>query len=83
MDKLVVMDGGEAILQACRDMDMDYIVSSPGSDWGSVWEALGRQQLNGVKGPKYLSCGHETLAALFRWHFLAIGRWRHGNRRRT
>ncbi len=62
MDKNVVMDGGEAILQACRDMDMDYIVSSPGSDWGSVWEALGRQKLAGVKGPKYLSCGHETLA---------------------
>ena len=45
------MDGGEAILQACRDLDMDYIFSSLGSDWGSVWEALGRQQLNGVKGP--------------------------------
>ncbi len=62
MDKSVTMDGGEAILQACRDMDMDYIISSPGSDWGSVWEALGRQKLNDVKGPAYLSCGHETLA---------------------
>lgn len=56
------MDGGEAILQACRDLDTDYIITSPGSEWGSVWEALGRQQVNNVPGPAYLSCGHETLA---------------------
>lgn len=62
MDKSVVMDGGEAILQACRDLGADYIITSPGSDWGSVWEALGRQKVNGMKGPGYLSCGHETLA---------------------
>jgi acetolactate synthase I/II/III large subunit len=55
-------DGGEAILQACRNLDVDYIVSSPGSDWGSVWEALGRQKLQGQAGPTYLNCGHELLA---------------------
>ena len=55
-------DGGEAILQACRDLDVDYVVSSPGSDWGSVWEALGRQELQGHAGPTYLNCGHEMLA---------------------
>jgi acetolactate synthase-1/2/3 large subunit len=55
-------DGGEAILQACRDLDVDYVVSSPGSDWGSVWEALGRQELQGRAGPTYLNCGHELLA---------------------
>ncbi len=57
-----VMDGGEAILQACRDLGADYIISSPGSDWGAVWEALVRQQIEGRPGPRYLSCGHETLA---------------------
>ena len=61
MDKNV-MDGGEAILQGCRDLGLDYLISSPGSDWGSLWEALARQKVNGVKGPGYLSCGHETLA---------------------
>ena len=55
-------DGGEAILQALRDLDVDYVVSSPGSDWGSVWEALGRQELQGQAGPTYLNCGHELLA---------------------
>jgi acetolactate synthase-1/2/3 large subunit len=57
-----VVDGGEAILQACRDLGIDYIFTSPGSDWGPVWEALARQKLNDVPGPGYLSCGHETLA---------------------
>ena len=57
-----VMDGGEAILQACRDLGADYIISSPGSDWGAVWEALVRQESAGHPGPRYLSCGHETLA---------------------
>ena len=57
-----VVDGGEAILQGCRDLGIDYIISSPGSEWGSMWEALARQTVNAAPGPRYLSCGHETLA---------------------
>ena len=57
-----VLDGGEAILQGIRDLDIEYVISSPGSDWGSLWEALGRQKVTGAPGPTYLSCGHETLA---------------------
>ncbi|HEY5609230.1 MAG TPA: thiamine pyrophosphate-dependent enzyme [Alphaproteobacteria bacterium] len=56
------LDGGEAILEGFRNLDIDYIMSSPGSEWGSVWEALARQKVNGAKGPEYLSCWHETLA---------------------
>ena len=33
-------DGGEAILQAFRSLGIDYIMSSPGSEWGAFWEAL-------------------------------------------
>ncbi|HJU22672.1 MAG TPA: thiamine pyrophosphate-binding protein, partial [Casimicrobiaceae bacterium] len=58
----VPFDGGEAILQGCRNLGVDYVFSSPGSDWCSVWEAFGRQQLQGVPGPKYLGCWHELLA---------------------
>lgn len=57
------LDGGEAILAALRALNVDYIMSSPGSDWGSLWEALARQQVDKTPGPKYLSCAHETLAA--------------------
>ncbi len=56
------VDGGEAILEALRDLGIDYIMSSPGSEWGPVWEALARQKIADAPGPVYLSCAHETLA---------------------
>ncbi len=56
------LDGGDAILEAFRNLDIDYVMSSPGSEWGSVWEAFTRQQVENENGPTYLSCWHETLA---------------------
>ncbi|MFQ6026530.1 MAG: thiamine pyrophosphate-dependent enzyme [Dehalococcoidia bacterium] len=55
-------DGGEAILEAFRNLDIDYIISSPGSEWSPVWEALARQKVNETPGPTYINCWHETLA---------------------
>lgn len=55
-------DGGDAVLQAFRSLGIDYVMSSPGSEWGSVWEALAHQQVSNDPGPTYLSCAHETLA---------------------
>jgi acetolactate synthase-1/2/3 large subunit len=56
------MDGGEAILEAFRKLKIDYIVSSPGSEWSPVWEALVRQKLGNRPGPAYIDVWHETLA---------------------
>ena len=56
------LDGGDAILEALRNLDIDYIISSPGSEWPSVWEALARQKVNEQPGPAYINCWHETLA---------------------
>ncbi|HEY5608698.1 MAG TPA: thiamine pyrophosphate-dependent enzyme [Alphaproteobacteria bacterium] len=55
-------DGGEAILEAFRNMGIDYVMASPGSEWGALWEAFARQQVDKTPGPTYLSCAHETLA---------------------
>jgi acetolactate synthase I/II/III large subunit len=55
-------DGGEAILEAFRSLGLDYIISSPGSEWSPVWEALARQKVNQKQGPTYVDCWHETLA---------------------
>ena len=55
-------DGGDAILEALRKLNVDYIISSPGSEWPSVWEALARQKINEEPGPTYINCWHETLA---------------------
>lgn len=55
-------DGGEAILEAFRNLGIDYIISSPGSEWPPVWEALARQRTSEADGPEYINCWHETLA---------------------
>ncbi len=55
-------DGGEAILQALRALAVDYIMSSPGSEWGPVWEAMARQTVDGRSGPQFIDLWHETLA---------------------
>ncbi len=65
-------DGGEAILEALRNLDVDYILSSPGSEWGPLWEALARQKIGNAKGPTYLSCWHETLAVNLAWGYTAM-----------
>lgn len=56
------LDGGEAILAACRQLNVDYILSSPGTEWAPVWEAMANQLKNGVDGPVFMDCWHETLA---------------------
>ena len=40
---MVQLDGGDAVLQAARDLGADYIFSSAGSEWAPVWEALARR----------------------------------------
>jgi acetolactate synthase-1/2/3 large subunit len=57
-----VIDGGEAILEAFRNLGVDYVISSPGSEWAPVWEAFARQKSNATPGPTYIDCGHETIA---------------------
>jgi acetolactate synthase-1/2/3 large subunit len=56
------IDGGEGILDALRMLGVDYVFSSPGSEWAPVWEALARQRRDKTPGPRYLDLTHETLA---------------------
>ncbi len=55
-------DGGDAILHGFRSLGIDYVMASPGSEWGPFWEAMAQQQLSNEPGPTYLTCAHETLA---------------------
>jgi acetolactate synthase I/II/III large subunit len=41
---------------------IDYIFSSPGSEWPPVWEALAEQTAQGIKKPGYINCRHEAVA---------------------
>ncbi|MEE2761157.1 MAG: thiamine pyrophosphate-binding protein [Pseudomonadota bacterium] len=55
-------DGGEAIVEALRNLGIKYVISSPGSEWSPVWEALTRQKHEKNHGPEYIQCWHEALA---------------------
>jgi acetolactate synthase I/II/III large subunit len=69
------LDGGDAILEAIRDLKIEYILSSPGTEWSSIWEAMANQIHQGRDGPKFLDCWHETLAVDMACGFtLATGR---------
>jgi acetolactate synthase-1/2/3 large subunit len=56
------LDGGDAILEAIRDLGVKHILSSPGTEWSSIWEAMAKQTQRGQDGPSFMDCWHETLA---------------------
>ncbi|HEV7138475.1 MAG TPA: thiamine pyrophosphate-binding protein [Steroidobacteraceae bacterium] len=56
------VDGGEALLAACRAAGIDYLFSCPGSEWAPAWEAVALQKHEGRPGPTYLDLWHETVA---------------------
>src|SRR5262245_18483697 len=56
------MHGGQAILKAFEQSGVDFILSSPGSEWPPVWEALAEAAARGAKNPKYINCRHEAVA---------------------
>ena len=56
------MRGGQAMLKVMQRIGIDYILSSPGSEWPPVWEALAEQAEQGIKKPGYVNCRHEAVA---------------------
>ena len=55
-------DGGSALVEAFRKLGVEYIRSSPGTEWAPVWEAMADQIHRKKEGPKLLDVWHETLA---------------------
>ena len=69
------IDGGEAIVEGFRKLGVDYILSSPGTEWAPVWEAMADQIQQGRNGPRLLDVWHETLAVdMATGYTLATGR---------
>ena len=56
------MHGGQVMLKAIERSGVDYIFSSPGSEWPPMWEALAEAAARGAKNPKYINCRHEAVA---------------------
>jgi acetolactate synthase-1/2/3 large subunit len=55
-------DGGDAIVEAFRKLGVEYILSSPGTEWAPVWESMAKQAHRRKEGPRLLDVWHETLA---------------------
>jgi acetolactate synthase-1/2/3 large subunit len=69
------LDGGEALVEAFRKLGVEYILSSPGTEWAPVWEAMANQIHRKKAGPKLLDVWHETLAVdMAAGYTLATGR---------
>ena len=69
------LDGGEAIVEGFRKLGIEYILSSPGTEWAPVWEAMANQIQQGKNGPRLMDCWHETLAVdIAAGYTLATGR---------
>ena len=56
------LNGAEALVEVLRNYNVEYIFSSPGSEWPPVWEHLAKQKALDQKGPQYLNTRHENLA---------------------
>lgn len=68
-------DGGDAVVEAFRKLGVEYILSSPGTEWAPVWEAMAKQIHRKKDGPKLLDVWHETLAVdMAAGYTLASGR---------
>lgn len=56
------LTGGELFLQILRNHGVEYLFSSPGTEWAPLWEALAKQKAAGIRGPEYLCARHEDVA---------------------
>ena len=56
------MHGGKALVKIFERAGVDYIFSSPGTEWPPVWEALAESQEGAPGRPRYINCRHEALA---------------------
>jgi thiamine pyrophosphate-dependent acetolactate synthase large subunit-like protein len=56
------MDGGKAMVKVFERAGVDYIFSSPGTEWPPIWEALAEAKERGERGIQYINCRHEAAA---------------------
>jgi len=56
------MHGGKALVKIFERAEMDYIFSSPGTEWPPVWEALAEEKERGEARIGFINCRHEALA---------------------
>src|SRR2546426_9142937 len=56
------LTGAEALLRLLRQMGVERIFASPGSEWAPVWEHLAKPYGSATEIPVYVSSRHEEVA---------------------
>jgi acetolactate synthase-1/2/3 large subunit len=56
------MHGGKVMVKIFERAGVDYIFSSPGTEWPPVWEAFAELREQGIPRPQYINCRHEAAA---------------------
>ncbi|MFC2072241.1 thiamine pyrophosphate-binding protein [Chloroflexota bacterium] len=69
-----MFDGGEVLLKVLKSHGVEYIFSSPGSEWPPVWESLTRRYNQGDRTIKYINCRHETTAVAMALGYARVSR---------
>ncbi|HEY7065118.1 MAG TPA: thiamine pyrophosphate-dependent enzyme [Chloroflexota bacterium] len=55
------LTSGEGMLEVLRAYGVEYVFSSPGSEWPAVWDVLARHEAEGLR-PRYINTRHEMVA---------------------
>jgi acetolactate synthase I/II/III large subunit len=55
------VSSGEGLLAVLRAYGVEYVFSSPGSEWPAVWDVLARNEAEG-RQPRYVNTRHEMVA---------------------
>jgi len=62
LQKANTVSGADLLLEILRNYSVEYLFSSPGTEWAPLWEALAKQKGQGIDGPVYLGSRHEDIA---------------------
>ncbi len=74
MDKLVVEDVAQGYVEMLNRLGIDYVFSSPGSEYIPLWEHLARYNAAGKK-PIYINTRHEgTALSMAKGYYMATGK---------
>ena len=74
MEELIVEDAGQGYVEMLNRLGVDYVFSSPGSEFISLWEHLARYNAE-KKKPFYLNIRHEgTALSMAKGYYMATGK---------
>ncbi len=74
MDEIVVKDAAHGYVEMLNRLGIDYMISSPGSEFIPLWEHLARYNSEGKK-PFYINVRHEGAAlSMAKGYYMATGK---------